>query len=171
MEVAYNEELSNRIDEISELSEEIIALKSTIEEILATSNSNKLRKTDSSLEFEILRDISRPRTGQDNHQHDLMSELEDYDKKLKEKDLEISSIDSKLKEKEQTIEKQQQVIEFSSQFLSEIEAMNKMIDKKMKGEKSRSQDDDSFHLPKESLEPETMQDFAQVIIICIMKVL
>merc|ERR1712066_1048345 len=126
---------SNRIDEISKLSGEIIALKTTIEEILlSSSNNNKLRKTDSSLEFEILRDSSRPRPGLENHeeklesvQHDLMSELQNYDKKLKEKDLEIFNFDNKLKEKEQTIEKQQQVIEFSSQFLSEIEAMNKMI--------------------------------------------
>ena len=97
-------------------------------------------------------------------QDDLMSELQNYDKKLAEKDLEISSFDSKLKEKEQTIEKQKQVIEFSGQFLSEIEAMNKMIEKKMRREKSLSQDDSLHHfqLPKESLEPETLQVFSQV---------
>ena len=163
--------MSNRIDEISKLSSEITVLKTTIEELVVNNNNNKLRRTDSSLEFEILRDISRPRTGLEEHQErsesvqdDLMSELQNYDKKLAEKDREISSFDSKLKEKEQTIEKQQQVIEFSGQFLSEIEAMNKIIEKKMRREKSLSQDDSfhPFHLPKESLEPETLQVFSQV---------
>ena len=163
--------MANRIDEISKLSGEITVLKTTIDELVVNNNNNKLRRTDSSLEFEILRDISRPGAGLEDHQErlesvqdDLMSELQNYDKKLAEKDREISSFDSKLKEKEQTIEKQQQVIEFSGQFLSEIEAMNKMIEKKMRREKSLSQDDSfhPFHLPKESLEPETMQVFSQV---------
>ena len=93
-----------------------------------------------------------------------MSELQNYDKKLAEKELEISNFDSILKERDQTIEKQQQVIEFSGQFLTEIEAMNKMIEKKMKKEKSLSADDSLHHfqLPKESLEPETLQVFSQV---------
>ena len=169
MEAAYNEELANRIDEISKLSGEITVLKTTIEELVVNNNNNRLRRADSSLEFEILRDISKPQL--EDHQEsgesvqdDLMSELQNYDKKLAEKDLEISSFDSKLKEKEQTIEKQKQVIEFSGQFLSEIEAMNKMIEKKMRREKSLSQDDSLHHfqLPKESLEPETMQVFSQV---------
>ena len=163
--------MANRIDEISKLSGEITVLKTTIDELVVNNNNNKLRRTDSSLEFEILRDISRPGAGLEDHQErlesvqdDLMSELQNYDKKLAEKDREISSFDSKLKEKEQTIEKQQQVIEFSGQFLSEIEAMNKMIEKKMRREKSLSQDDSfhPLHLPKESLEPETMQVFSQV---------
>ena len=163
--MAYNEELSNRIDEISKLSSDNDILKTTIEELLVT--KDKLRRTDSSLEFEILREISRPKTGLEHHdekvesvQDDLMSELQNYDQKLKERDLEILSFDTRLKEKERTIEKQQEVIQVSSQFLAEIEAMNRMIEKKIKGEKSRSQDDGSLYL--ESFEPETIHDFAQV---------
>ena len=167
VEVAYNEELTQRIDEISNLSAEIDVLKTTIEELLVTGSKNKLKRTDSSLEFQILTDISIPRTGLEHHeekcetvQHDLMSELHNYDQKLKEKDLEITSFDSKLKEKEETIEKQRQIIDFSSQFFEEIEAMNRIIENKTKREKSRSQDDGS--LKQDSPELETKQEFVQV---------
>ena len=59
MEAAYTDELSNRIDEINNLSDEVVALKSTIDELLINSNKPKLGRQDSSLEFEF----SDPTTG------------------------------------------------------------------------------------------------------------
>ena len=56
MEAAYTDELSNRIDEINNLSDEVVALKSTIDELLINSNKPKLGRQDSSLEFEALTD-------------------------------------------------------------------------------------------------------------------
>ena len=49
VEVAYNEELTQRIDEISNLSAEIDVLKTTIEELLVTGSKNKLDRACSGL--------------------------------------------------------------------------------------------------------------------------
>ena len=172
VEVAYTEELSNRIDEINNLSNEVVTLKSTIDELLLNSNQAKLGRQDSSLEFEALSDKC-PANG-DNYneaseaiQQDLMTELKSFEDKLKEKDKEIHLIDSNLKDKEQTIEKLHQILNFNSQFLVEIQTMNKMIEKKTKGSKAPSKapsrdeflDQQQF---KESLEPETFHELSQV---------
>ena len=168
VEVAYTEELSNRIDEINNLSNEVVTLKSTIDELLLNSNQAKLGRQDSSLEFEALGDIF-PANGENYNgaseaiQQDLMTELKSFEDKLKEKDKEIHLIDSNLKDKEQTIEKLHQILNFNSQFLAEIQTMNKMIEKKTKGSKAPSRDEflDQQQF-KESLEPETFHELSQV---------
>ena len=168
VEVAYTEELSNRIDEITNLSNEVVTLKSTIDELLLNSNQAKLGRQDSSLEFEALSD-KFPANGENYNgaseaiQQDLMTELKSFEDKLKEKDKEIHLIDSNLKDKEQTIEKLHQILNFNSQFLVEIQTMNKMIEKKTKGSKAPSRDEflDQQQF-KESLEPETFHELSQV---------
>ena len=168
VEVAYTEELSNRIDEITNLSNEVVTLKSTIDELLLNSNQAKLGRQDSSLEFEALSD-KFPANGENYNgaseaiQQDLMTELKSFEDKLKEKDKEIHLIDSNLKDKEQTIEKLHQILNFNSQFLVEIQTMNKMIEKKSKGSKAPSRDEflDQQQF-KESLEPETFHELSQV---------
>ena len=168
VEVAYTEELSNRIDEITNLSNEVVTLKSTIDELLLNSNQAKLGRQDSSLEFEALSD-KFPANGENYNgaseaiQQDLMTELKSFEDKLKEKDKEIYLIDSNLKDKEQTIEKLHQILNFNSQFLVEIQTMNKMIEKKTKGSKAPSRDEflDQQQF-KESLEPETFHELSQV---------
>ena len=170
MEVAYTEELSNRIDEINKLSNEVVTLKSTIDELLLNSNQAKLGRQDSSLEFEALRDLNQYPSNSEHHneaaeaiQQDLMSELKNFEVKLGEKDKEIHQIDSNLKDKEQTIEKLHQIINFNSQFLAEIQTMNKMIEKETKGSKAASRDEPVDQQQfKESLEPETFHELSQV---------
>ena len=52
VEAAYNEELSNRIDEITKLSNEVVALKGTIDELLLNNSKAKFgRQLDSSLDI------------------------------------------------------------------------------------------------------------------------
>ena len=170
VEVAYTEELSNRIDEINKLSNEVVTLKSTIDELLLNSNQAKLGRQDSSLEFEALRDFNNCPANRGNYneaaeaiQQDLMTELKNFEIKLEEKDKEILQIDSNLKDKEQTIEKLHQILSFNSQFLVEIQTMNKMIEKKTKGSKATSRDESLDQQQfKESLEPETFHELSQV---------
>ena len=170
VEVAYTEELSNRIDEINKLSNEVLTLKSTIDELLLNSNQAKLGRQDSSLEFEALRDFNNCPANSGNYneaaeaiQQDLMTELKNFEIKLEEKDKEILQIDSNLKDKEQTIEKLHQILSFNSQFLVEIQTMNKMIEKKTKGSRAASRDESLDHQQfKESLEPETFHELSQV---------
>ena len=168
MEAAYTDELSNRIDEINNLSDEVVALKSTIDELLINSNKPKLGRQDSSLEFEALTDpgpaiLENYNVAAEAIQQDLMTELQSYNEKLKEKDIEIHQIDAKLKEKDQAIEKLHQILNFNSQFLAEIQAMNKMIEKKTKGSKAPSRDEslDQQNF-KESLEPDTFHELSQI---------
>ena len=173
IEAAYNEELSNRNDDIIKLSNEIVTLKETIDELLTNRTKNKLGRQDSSLEFEALKEINKGSLVLENCdeasetiQQDLMSELQNYEGKLLEKDKEILEIDKQLKDKEQKIEKLQHILNFNSQFLIEIQNMNKMIEKKTKGSKSscapsREESLNQQHF-NESLEPETFQDFTQV---------
>ena len=145
-----------------------MTLKSTIDELLLNSNQAKLGRQDSSLEFEALSD-KFPANGENYNgaseaiQQDLMTELKSFEDKLKEKDKEIYLIDSNLKDKEQTIEKLHQILNFNSQFLVEIQTMNKMIEKKSKGSKAPSRDEflDQQQF-KESLEPETFHELSQV---------
>ena len=173
IEAAYNEELSNRNDDIIKLSNEIVSLKETIDELLTNSSKNKLGRQDSSLEFEALKDFNKGSLllldncdeASETIQQDLMSELHSYEEKLLEKDKEILDIDKQLKDKEQKIEKLQQILNFNSQFLIEIQNMNKMIEKKTKGGISNSAPSREESLNQqfnESLEPETFQDFTQV---------
>ena len=173
IEAAYNEELSNRNDDIIKLSNEIVSLKKTIDELLTNSSKNKLGRQDSSLEFEALKDINKGSLllldncdeASETIQQDLMSELHSYEEKLLEKDKEILEIDKQLKDKEQKIEKLQQILNFNSQFLIEIQNMNRMIEKKTKGGISNSAPSREESLNQqfnESLEPETFQDFTQV---------
>ena len=173
IEAAYNEELSNRNDDIIKLSNEIVSLKETIDELLTSSSKNKLGRQDSSLEIEALKDINKGSLlpldncdeASETIQQDLMSELHSYEEKLLEKDKEILNIDKQLKDKEQKIEKLQQILNFNSQFLIEIQNMNKMIEKKTKGGISNSAPSREESLNQqfnESLEPETFQDFTQV---------
>jgi len=173
IEAAYNEELSNRNDDIIKLSNEIVSLKETIDELLTNSSKNKLGRQDSSLEFEALKDINKGSLllldncdeASETIQQDLMSELHSYEEKLLEKDKEILEIDKQLKDKEQKIEKLQHILNFNSQFLIEIQNMNKMIEKKTKGGISNSAPSREESLNQqfnESLEPETFQDFTQV---------
>ena len=55
LEAAFDEELSHRIEEIANLSDEIVTLKTTLEETISNSKQ-KFQCTDSSLEFELLHD-------------------------------------------------------------------------------------------------------------------
>ena len=55
LEAAFDEELSHRIEEIANLSDEIVILKRTLEETISNSKQ-KFQRTDSSLEFELLHD-------------------------------------------------------------------------------------------------------------------
>jgi len=167
LEAAFDEELTNRIKEIEILSEEIVNLKNTLEETL---NSKKiLTRADSSIEFEILHAgvkqnliLGNPAEGVGTVQHDLMTEIQNYDDKLKEKD--------------QTIDKLKQTVDINFQIVQEIQQMNEMFhDKKREENKARmnhpedGKDDgrvrhESFDVPNqnESLEPETMPEFIQI---------
>ena len=58
LEAAFDEELSDRIEEIANLSDEIVTLKIALEETISNSKQKFLR-TDSSLEFELLHDGSK----------------------------------------------------------------------------------------------------------------
>ena len=53
LEAAFDEELTNRIEEIATLSDEIVTLKATLEETLLNSKQ-KLQRADSSIEFDLL---------------------------------------------------------------------------------------------------------------------
>ena len=168
VEAAYDEELSARIDENSRLSQEVSSLKSTIDELLLNKGKDKIRRQDSSLEFEALKGITEAAEEsediKENVQQDLMSELRSYEEKLKDKELEIASFDDKLKEKDKALEKLHKILDFNNQFLVEIQAMNKMIDKKTKGAAASKEEEslDQGQNFQESLEPETLQDFSQV---------
>ena len=170
VEAAYDEELSTKIDENNKLSTEVNTLKGTIDELLQDKNKERLGRQDSSLEFESLKNILKSSTSQleesydskDNIQHDLMSEIRVFEEKLKEKDSEIIAFDQKLKEKDQALEKLHKILDFNSQFLLEIQAMNRSIEKRTKGD---CHDEECLEIQqnfKESLEPETLQDFSQV---------
>lgn len=172
VEAAYDEELSARIDENSRLSQEVSSLKSTIDELLLNKGKDKIRRQDSSLEFEALRGISEAgedfEDAKENVQQDLMSELRSYEEKLKDKDLEIASFDDKLKEKDKALEKLHRILDFNNQFLVEIQAMNKMIERKTKGKTKKTKEEESLdqgQIFQESLEPETLQDFSQVFLL------
>ena len=170
VEVAYNEELSNRIDEIKKLSSEVISLRSTIDELLLSNNKNRLGRQDSSLEFEALRNVNinntkseYPNKERETFQKDLMTEINHYEELLKEKEKEIFDIDKKLGERDIKIEKLQQILSFNNQFLLDIQAMNKMIEKKTKKGNAPSRDESlEIQTFKESLEPETLNEFSQV---------
>ena len=170
VEVAYNEELSNRIDEIKKLSSEVISLRSTIDELLLSNNKNRLGRQDSSLEFEALRNVNinntkseYPDKERETFQKDLMTEINHYEELLKEKEKEIFDIDKKLGERDIKIEKLQQILSFNNQFLLDIQAMNKMIEKKTKKGNAPSRDESlEIQTFKESLEPETLNEFSQV---------
>ena len=58
LEAAFDEELSQRIDEIANLSNEIVTLKSTLEETMKSSK-RKVQRTDSSIEFELLQSATK----------------------------------------------------------------------------------------------------------------
>ena len=58
LEAAFDEELTSRIQEIANLSEEIVTLKATLEETISNSKQ-KVVRTDSSIEFELLDDSTR----------------------------------------------------------------------------------------------------------------
>ena len=58
LEAAFDEELTHRIEEIANLSDEIVSLKTTLEETISNSKQ-KIQRTDSSLEFELLRDSTK----------------------------------------------------------------------------------------------------------------
>ena len=58
LEAAFDEELSQRIDEIANLSNEIVTLKSTLEETMKSSKC-KVQRTDSSIEFELLQSATK----------------------------------------------------------------------------------------------------------------
>ena len=53
LEAAFDEELTSRIKEIANLSDEIVTLKTTLEETINNSKG-KVQRTDSSIEFELL---------------------------------------------------------------------------------------------------------------------
>ena len=90
---------------------------------------------------------------------------------------EIQNYDDKLKEKDQTIEKLKQTVDFNFHLVREIQEMNEMFNNKKKDESNDSMNDcaeqsakerirhESFDVPNlnESLEPETMPEFVQVI--------
>ena len=91
---------------------------------------------------------------------------------------EIQNYDDKLKEKDQTIDKLKQTVDFNFHLVREIQEMNEMFNKKMKKEEANNSMNDcaeqsakerirheSFDVPNlnESLEPETMPEFVQVI--------
>ena len=58
LEAAFDEELSQRIDEIANLSNEIVTLKSALEETMK-STKRKVQRTDSSIEFELLQSATK----------------------------------------------------------------------------------------------------------------
>ena len=92
-----------------------------------------------------------------------MTEINHYEELLKEKENEIFEIEKKLGEKDIKIENLQQILSFNSQFLMDIQTMNKMIEKKTKKGNAPSRDESlEIQTFKESLEPETMNDFSQV---------
>ena len=106
--------------------------------------------------------LGNPAEGVGTVQHDLMTEIQNYD--------------DKLKEKKQTIDKLKQTVDINFQIVQEIQQMNEMFhDKKREENKARmnhpedGKDDgrvrhESFDVPNqnESLEPETMPEFIQV---------
>jgi len=168
LEAAFDEELTHRIEEIANLSDEIVSLKTTLEETISNSK-HKIQRTDSSLEFELLRDSTKqhlllgsPTDGEDTVQHDLMTEIQNYDDRLKEKD--------------QTIDKLKQTIDYNFYLVHELQEMNEMFNIMKKGEMKETVTDsddgkakerirhESFDVPflSESLEPETMPEFVQV---------
>ena len=92
-----------------------------------------------------------------------MTEINHYEELLKEKEKEIFDIDKKLGERDIKIEKLQQILSFNNQFLLDIQAMNKMIEKKTKKGNAPSRDESlEIQTFKESLEPETLNEFSQV---------
>eukprot|EP00092_Neocalanus_flemingeri_P013922 GFUD01015018.1.p1 GENE.GFUD01015018.1~~GFUD01015018.1.p1 ORF type:complete len:813 (+),score=297.49 GFUD01015018.1:699-3137(+) len=89
---------------------------------------------------------------------------------------EIQNYDDKLKEKDQTIDKLKQTVDINFHIVREIQEMNKMFNNKKKEETKDSMNDckeesekerirhESFDVPNlnESLEPETMPEFIQI---------
>jgi len=166
LEAAFDEELTSRIKEIANLSDEIVTLKTTLEETINNSKG-KVQRTDSSIEFELLHASTKQNlfvgglvSGEDTVQHDLMTEIQNYDDKLKEKD--------------QTIDKLKQGININLHLVHELQNMNEMFNN-LKKEQIDVVDSDnlsvkerirheSFDVPNlnESLEPETMSEFVQI---------
>ena len=101
--------------------------------------------------------LGNPTDGEDTVQHDLMTEIQNYDDRLKEKD--------------QTIDKLKQTIDYNFYLVHELQEMNEMFNN-MKETVTDSDDGkakerirhESFDVPflSESLEPETMPEFVQV---------
>ena len=106
--------------------------------------------------------LGSPTDGEDTVQHDLMTEIQNYDDRLKEKD--------------QTIDKLKQTIDYNFYLVHELQEMNEMFNIMKKGEMKETVTDsddgkakerirhESFDVPflSESLEPETMPEFVQV---------
>jgi hypothetical protein len=103
--------------------------------------------------------LCNPTEREDTVQHDLMTEIQHYDDKLKEKD--------------KIIDKLKQTIDINFNLLHELQEMNEMFTNLKKEEIQDSMADsedkerirhESFDVPNltESLEPETMPDFVQV---------
>ena len=100
------------------------------------------------------------RLGEDTVQHDLMTEIQNYDDRLKEKD--------------QTIDKLKQRINIHFHLVHELQNMNEMFNNLKKEQIDVADSDnlsvkerirhESFDVPNinESLEPETMSEFVQV---------
>ena len=108
--------------------------------------------------------LGNPTERKDTVQHDLMTEIQNYDDKLKEKD--------------KIIDKLKQNIDINFHLVHELQEMNEMFTNLKKEEIKDSMADsedkherirhESFDVPNlsESLEPETMPDFVQVTSYC-----
>lgn len=155
IEAAYEEELSKKGSDILQLAAEVEALKTALNE--ETEHSRlKLEQERSRLEFELAHnELLQPGLGgigSNNIKDDLMVEIQNYEEKLKEKDL--------------IIEKLGQANHLNLQLVQQIQDMNKMVysanDEEPLGlvveERIRH---DSFDVPK-SFEPETLPEFVQI---------
>ena len=77
---------------------------------------------------------------------------------------EIEAYDGRLKEKDEVIEKLRQTVDLNFHILHAVGGMNRMLEARMREEPGEER---TSGLPQfsESLEPETMQEFEQVILV------
>ena len=104
--------------------------------------------------------LGNPTEREDTVQHDLMTEIQNYDDKLKEKDKIINKLKQNIDINFHLVHELQEMNEMFTNLKKE-EIKDSMADSEDKHERIRQE---SFDVPNlnESLEPETMTDFVQV---------
>lgn len=160
-EAEYEQELEQKTGEVVALAAEVRELNVALEEAL---ESSRIHRAKSPEEFEIIDNVildhggafsGSVKLGQTNVKDDLMSEIEKYEEKLKEK--------------EATIQKLIQATDLNSQLVLQIQEMKKMVHSAKEEEpedpvtaiaETRSRHD-SFDVPN-SFEPETISGFVHL---------